>query len=951
MDRELWKQVDALLEEALEQPPDQREAFVVAASKDNTVLRDEVLSLLKAQSLASHFMERSAINIAAQALAHDSNITTIASLVGQEIESYRIEKLLGAGGMGEVYLARDTKLDRMVALKILPWHLVTDVDRLGRFQREARALSSLNHPNLVTIYEVGEAKGVHFIAMELVEGKTLSSLRDKLSLKELLAIVAQVAEALGAAHQSGIIHRDIKPDNVMVRPDGYGKVLDFGLVKLAEVEPVAGAPANTQLGVAMGTLAYMSPEQASGEPVDHRTDIWSLGVVLYELATGRKPFSGETRQVTINGILSAQPEPATTIDSNLPPEMDRILNKALEKDRELRYQTASDFRADIRRLLREIDSSPTASGSGASRQPVQDLSQPPWFWLAAACAFILLMGAFASYFWMGAKSAAPDWSRAAHVQLTNHPGTEFFPSLAPDGKSFVYASNENGNFDLFVQRVGGKTVTPLTPDTPSDEIEPVFSPNGERIAFRSTREPAGVYVMEAGGENVRLLLAGCHHPAWSPDGEEIVCSKAGHEEAPTTRNTFPSALWIANVETGDKRVLSEYDAMQPSWSPNGDRIAFWFMPPSAGRSDIGTISRSGGEIEVVTKDASTNWNPVWSPDGKYLYFASDRSGNMSFWRVAIDQKTGKVQGEAAVVSTPSTFNRHLSFSRNGRRMIYVQTDQRSNIQAIKFDAKAEKTVGEPFWITRGDRQIVRPELSPDGTRFVMRVPRRTQDDIVVVNRDGTNWRDLTNDKFFDRYPRWSPDGKRIAFTSDRSGRYEIWMLDADSTNLRQLTFDSPGDTTFPLWSPDGTHIFFRNNLVNSILDVDKTWAEQNLRLLPAVGGDELFIAWDWSPDGKMLLGNLSGPPTVIGYYSFETNQYVRVTEFGNLGPNWLADSSRFIFTFNNKVYLGDIKTKRVREVFTSPDYEIRSVDVSRDGAVLYFTLYSSESDIWLLDLE
>src|SRR6185295_10128583 len=425
---------------------------------------------------------------------------------------------------------------------------------------------------------------------------------------------------------------------------------------------------------------------------------------------------------------------------------------------------------------------------------------------------------------------------------------------------------------------------------------------------------------------------------------------AGHEEAPTTRNTKPSALWIVNVETGDKRVLCENDAMQPSWSPNGDRIAFWFMPPSAGRSDIGTISRSGGEIEVVTKDASTNWNPVWSPDGKYLYFASDRSGNMSFWRVAIDEKTGKLQGEAAVVSTPSTFNRHLSFSRNGRRMIYVQTDQRSNIQAIKFDTKTEKTVGEPFWITRGDRQIVRPELSPDGTRFVMRVPRRTQDDIVVVNRDGTNWRDLTNDKFFDRYPRWSPDGKRIVFTSDRSGRYEIWMLDADATNLRQLTFDTPGDTTFPLWSPDGTHIIFRSNNVNSILDVDKPWSEQNLRLLPALGGDELFHAWDWSPDGKRLIGNLDGPTSVVGYYSFETNQYERLTEFGN-GPMWLADSTRFVFTSNNKAYIGDIKTKRVREVFTSPEHEIRSVDVSRDGTMLYFTIYSSESDIWLLDLE
>src|SRR6185295_3677795 len=352
MDRELWKQVDALLEQALEQPPAEREAFVLAASQDNPALRDEVLSLLKAQSQASQFMERSAMNVAAHALAQDSRITTIVStLVGQELATYKIEKLLGAGGMGEVYLARDLKLGRMVALKVLPLHFVVDADRLSRFQREARALSSLNHPNLVTIYEVGEANGFHFIAMELVEGKTLSSLRDKLSLKELLSIVAQVAEALGAAHQSGIIHRDVKPDNVMVRPDGYAKVLDFGLVKLTEVKSAPGVTAHTQLGVAMGTLAYMSPEQAAGEAVEHRTDIWSLGVVLYELATGQKPFTGETRQATINAILSMPPTPVTTIAPNLPLDLDRIINKALDKDRELRYQTASDFRADLRRLL------------------------------------------------------------------------------------------------------------------------------------------------------------------------------------------------------------------------------------------------------------------------------------------------------------------------------------------------------------------------------------------------------------------------------------------------------------------------------------------------------------------------------------------------------------------------------------------------------------------------
>ena len=952
MDRELWKQVDALLEQALERPPEEREAFVVQASDGNAVLRDEVMSLLHAQSQAAKFMERSAMNVAAQALAQDSNLTTVVtSLVGQEVESYRIEKLLGAGGMGEVYLARDQKLGRMVALKVLPWHSVLDGDRLSRFQREARALSSLNHPNLVTIYEVGEAEGLHFIAMELVEGKTLSSLRDKLSLKELLSIVAQVAEALGAAHQSGIIHRDVKPDNVMVRPDGYAKVLDFGLVKLTEVAPAPGVTAaHTQLGVAMGTLAYMSPEQAAGEQIDHRTDIWSLGVVLYELATGRKPFTGETRQAVINAILSAQPEPVTTLDAGLPPELDRILGKALEKDRELRYQTASDLRADLRRLLREIDSSAGASGAEAKLATVRQSVRPGWLWPAVACVAILVTAVFAWWVWLKVNSAAPDWSRAGHLQLTNQHGTEFFPSLAPDGKSFIYASNQNGNFDLFEQRVGGKNATPLTPNTPSDEIAPVYSPNGDRIAFRSTREPAGVYVMEASGENVRLVVAGCHHPSWSPDGREVVCSTSGHVEAPTTRNTWTSSLWIASVETGEKRFLCENDAMQPAWSPNGDRIAFWFMPPSVGRSDIATISRSGGEIEIVTSDASTNWNPVWSPNGKFLYFASDRSGAMSFWRVAIDEHTGKVQGEAEAVSTPSDFNRHLSFSRDGRRMIYVQTDHESNIQALKFDPKTEKIEGEPFWITRGDRQIVRPELSPDGTRFVMRASRRTQDDIVMVNRDGTQWRDLTNDKSFDRYPRWSPDGKKIAFTSDRCGRYEIWMLDADATNLRQLTFDTPGDTTFPLWSPDGTQILFRSNFVNSVLDVNKPWAGQDMRLLPMPPDNQRFLAWDWSPDGKRVIGNLSGPPSVVASFSFETNSYEKLTEFGN-SAMWLADSTRFVFFFNNKLYLGDVRTKRVREMFSARENEIRSVDVSPDGELLYYAVYSSESDVWLLDLE
>jgi serine/threonine protein kinase len=945
MDPHLWKQVDELFEQAMEQPPETRKSFVAAASKGNAIIYEEVLSLLDAQAKAIEFMEGSAMSAAAGALAQE--LTTVATLVGKELGTYRIEKLLGAGGMGEVYLARDTKLDRMIALKVLPWHFLADADRIARFQREARALSSLNHPNLITIYEVGEANGLHFIAMEFVQGDTLSSLRKTLSLKALLAIVGEVAEALAAAHQSGVVHRDIKPDNVMVRPDGYVKVLDFGLVKLMEVSSEGLDAANTQLGVAMGTLSYMSPEQAAGEPIDHRTDIWSLGVVLYELVTGQRPFTGESRQATINAILSIDPAPPSTINPNVPAELDQVLTKALEKDRELRYQTASDFRADIRRVLRAIDSSPSSS-SGQTRvrlaRPFH--GWPVWSTAAVGSLVLVLIGAW--YYTRSRKVAGPNWTAASRLQLTTQPGEEAYPVFAPDGQNFVYASNENGNFDLFAQRVGGKNSHPLTPNTPSDETQPAFSPNGERIAFRSTRQPAGIYVMERTGENVKLVTDACNHPSWSPDGKQIVCSTFGRD-IPTTRNNYPSALWIVDVESGNKRMLCENDAMQPSWSPNGYRVAFWFHPPSAGRSDIATIPSGGGEIEVITTDASTNWNPVWSRDGRFLYFASDRSGSMSFWRVAIDEKTGKVQGEPEAVATPSTFNRHLNFSSDGRRLIYVQTDQRANIQAIKFDPKSERTVGDPFWVTRGDRLISRPEFSDDGTRFVMRVLRRTQDDIAVVNSDGTNWRDLTNDKYFDRYPRWSPDGKKIVFTSDRSGRYEIWIVDADGTNLRQLTFDSAGDTTFPLWSRDGTQILFHSNFANKIIRVDEEWSKQTPQQLPAPEGVIRFVPWDWSPDGKKLIGNMSRPPLEIAWFSFETNRYESLAPF-EASPMWLPDSTRFVFFTENKAYLSDIKTKRVREIFTSKDGRLRSIDISRDGTLLYFTVYSSEGDIWLLDL-
>jgi serine/threonine protein kinase len=367
---ERWKQIDELFDAVLEIPNERREAFLSEKCGDDGDLKKEVLSLLNAQKETDGFMENSAMNLMAKEIAQNDTTVVNFSIVGRELGNYRIEQTLGAGGMGEVYLAYDAKLKRRVALKILPAAFVLDETQIKRFEREARAVSALNHPNIVTIYDFGQADGISYIVTELIEGKTVRELiKENLSLKEALSIVTQTCEALAAAHSSGIIHRDIKPENIMVRPDGYVKVLDFGLAKLnPQAESIHISLTNyTQKGMIIGTLAYMSPEQIGDEKVDHRTDLWSLGVVLYEMLTGKNPFKDESRQATFQKILSEELPPVSPLNDKIPVRLDRILSKALEKDADLSYQTALDLRADLARVRREIDSSPSLRSASAEQ--------------------------------------------------------------------------------------------------------------------------------------------------------------------------------------------------------------------------------------------------------------------------------------------------------------------------------------------------------------------------------------------------------------------------------------------------------------------------------------------------------------------------------------------------------------------------------------------------------
>ncbi|HEX9961771.1 MAG TPA: hypothetical protein VGB00_12600, partial [Pyrinomonadaceae bacterium] len=552
------------------------------------------------------------------------------------------------------------------------------------------------------------------------------------------------------------------------------------------------------------------------------------------------------------------------------------------------------------------------------------------------------------------QADAIDWSNATNIQLTDRQGTEYFPMLSPDGKSFIYASDAGGRFDVFLQRVGGKNPANLTKDSPADDTQPAFSPNGEQIAFRSEREPKGIYVMGASGENQRRVADFGYHPSWSPDGQEIVVGTFGLSE-PNVRTGHDNGLWIINVETGAKRELLKENATFPAWSPGGKRVAYWYYPETLARRDIATIPAGGGEPVVITKDfATSNWNPVWSPDGKFLYFVSDKNGNQNFWRVAINETTGEALAAPEPVVSPSKYSRHLNFSRDGKRLIYVATDSQSNIQGVEFDLPNERTAGDWFWITRGDREIVRAELSPDGKRFVMRQKRRTQDDIVVVNRDGSDWRDITNDAPFDRYPRWSPDGKQIAFASDRNAGMEIWVCDADGSNMRQVTFEYTPKlgSSFPNWSPDGKHLIYTNDSQSWLIDLTKDWQQQSPQRVLPPEIESRFIAWDWSPDGKKIVGVFPLERHVVGFYSLETKRLERLSDEaadGDMIPSWLPDSRRFVFARGNKIYIADSETKKIKEIFSHQPEHIRAPFVSRDGRLLYYTAFSNQSDIWLLD--
>ena len=867
--------------------------------------------------------------------------------------SHEIIDLVGAGGMGLVYRARDLKLGRTVALKILPDLFAGDPDRLARFDREARTLAALNHPNIAQIYGLEQSGETRALVMELVEGEDLSlrMARGSLSVQEAIATARQIAAALEAAHELGIIHRDLKPANVRVREDGTVKVLDFGLAKAMDpgsspshASPTLTSPALTAPGVIMGTAAYMAPEQARGRPVDKRADVWSFGVVLYEMLTGTRLFEGESVADTIALVVSRDPD-MSLVPPAVPRRVRELLRRCLDRDHRQRLRDIGEARIVLESRAEDGGPWPAAL---PRRSPV-------FAWVVVSALIVLAAGAG---WWAGNRSTRPVPSFETFTQLTNQSGEETTPVISPDGGSIAYASRVNGTWDIYVQRVGGRNPTLVAGDPSRNESAPAFSPDGATIAFHESDRDGGIFVAGATGESARRLTDFGFDPSWSGDGRRLVF--ATEESAdPYTRHSI-SALWMVDA-AGDSapHKLTDGDAIQPAWSPSGRRIAFWGL--TGGQRDLFTIAADGTGRAPVLSDAPLDWSPAWSADGRQLYFASDRGGSMNIWRVAIDEASGAVlaKPEAVTKGVHASADRP-SLSKDGSRIVFRSEIRTVNPVAVSFNPGTEE-IGEIRTLFQANDVLTPSGISPDGQRLLLSSQSGRRDDIFVCRTDGSELRRLTDDVFRDRWPRWSRDGREVFFYSNRSGHFEIWSIKLDGSGLRRISDQADQNIHFPTLSPSGDRLIAstQNGPESWIADPSRPWNPQNARKLEGLGTpDEWLIPTDWSRDGRRLLGPMmsrAGTISALGVYEFASSGHGTLTVRNAIGDGhrlaWLPDSRRVLIVDRaDRIHLLDTVTGRHRTLLEGSAWRFwgNVPPISPDGRTFYLGSLAVQSDVWMV---
>ena len=874
---------------------------------------------------------------------------------GTRIGAFEIVSSLGAGGMGEVYRATDARLSRQVAIKVLPAVFASDPERLARFEREAQAVAALSHPNILAIHDFGREATLAYAVMELLDGETL---RERLTAgplpsRKAIDYAVQIAQGLASAHDKGIAHRDLKPDNLFITRDDRIKILDFGLAKALSPAATSATLANTgatAAGTILGTVGYMAPEQVRGLDTDHRADIFAFGAVLYEMLTGRRAFPGETAADAMSAVLNSEPPDLDSVTSGLPPALERIVRRCLEKRPELRFQSARDLAFALETLAHPSRVGSVSSGAAperAHRGPRLALGPVTVTIVVVAAALAAALGTF-----LWTRDDTPDarWDR--FLQVTDAAGEEVSPTISPDGSTVAYAMKSRGSWDIYSQRVGGRNQTPVAADPDRHEESPAFSPNGNLIAFHEGDADGGVFVVGATGEAMRRITSFGAHPAWSPDGRQIAFTTEAIVD-PASRQGA-SALWVVDVAGGaPRRIEGTADAAQPSWSPSGERIAYWSN--TGGQRDIYTVAAAGGERVPVVNDSALDWAPAWMPDGRSLVFASNRGGAMNLWRIAVDQSSGRAMGAPEPVTAGvQAALEQASLSRDGRRLVFRSRIGAVNPVAVSFDPHSG-TAGAGTILNTSNTTLIPVDISPDGRSISYFNQGEQQEDLFISARDGSGLRRITDDDARDRGPVWTRDGGSLVFYSNRGGRWETWRIGRDGGNLQKLAGLPDDDIVFPLLT-SGDRLFVSSASAGMLMaDLATIPAVPRLLENTELPGGILNGTW-LSADGTKIVGPVVGPggtPVGVGVYDIAASAARQVSEDSTFAPAWLSDGRRVIyFTRDGQLVLLDTVTRERRLVATQLPLEPKDTGfaLSRDDRLLVYGGVRSESDIWVAEL-